>query len=217
MNNVIETLNNLLTGFGRTKLPLPDLTVYPWYPTACIIAIAILGLIYCFFGFKAIRFIATIIGFMIGACVGAIVVQTAGLTSPLDIVVPVGAAIVFGILGFFLLRIGVFFAVLLSAFSVTVSLLTEYTKLDETVVAIVGIVLAVILAVLSVVYLRPMVIISTALTGGLMFSNELYENLVHIRWDAQIETLVRLGTGLLLALIGIIYQFRTTRHMKEEE
>ena len=217
MNNVIETLTNLLTGFGRTDLPLPDLTGFAWFPTASVIAIAILGLVYCFFGYKASRFIATIIGILIGLYVGFVVVQTAQLAEPLDLVVPIAAGVVFGILGFFLLRIGIFFSVLLAVFGIVISLMTEYTKLDETVVTIVAIVLAVIFAVLSVVYLRPMVIISTALSGGRIFSNELFENLVHIRWDAQIETMVRLGVGLLLALIGIIYQFRTTRHMKDEE
>lgn len=216
MNNVIETLTNLLTSWGSRDIPLPDLSAYPWFPTALLIVTALFGLIYCFFGFKLMRFLSTLVGFLIGITVGQIVQQNAQFAPPLDLIVPIAAGVLFAILGFFLFRIGIFFVVLLGVFSIVMSLLTEYTKLDATVVAIVAIVIAVILSVLSVVYLRPMVIISTALSGGMTFANELFENVVHIRWDAQIETIVRLGVGLLLALIGMIYQFRTTRHMKED-
>jgi hypothetical protein len=216
MNNLIETLNSLLAAWGKPDIPLPDFSGITWLPTAGIIFSVILGFIYCFLGYKAMRFVTTLVGFALGLSIGYVVAQVAHLTSPLDIIVPIAGGIVFALLGFFLYRIGIFFAVFLAVFGITVSLLKEYTRLDETVVLIVALVVGVILAILSVVYLRPLVIVSTAISGGMILANEIYENLVHVRWSADLETMIRLGTGLLLALIGMIYQFRTTRGEEEE-
>ena len=68
-----------------------------------------------------------------------------------------------------------------------------------------------VFAILAVIFVKPVVIIMTALMGGLLFADQIFEYLVQVRWDPQLETLIRLGTGAGLGLIGIIFQFVTTR------
>ena len=62
MNNLIETLNSLLAAWGKPDIPLPDFSGITWLPTAGIIFSVILGFIYCFLGYKAMRFVTTLVG-----------------------------------------------------------------------------------------------------------------------------------------------------------
>jgi hypothetical protein len=83
------------------------------------------------------------------------------------------------------------------------------------VILIVALVVGIIFAILAAVYLRTMIIVATALSGGFILANELFENLIRIQWSPTVETIVRLSTGLGLAVIGMVYQFHTAP--KEEE
>ena len=213
MNNVTEMMNSTLQDLGVNAGSLPH---YSWMPIAAIIISIVFGIIYCFLGYKAMRVLATLAGIGIGYIIGSAIVQAAHITTPVDLVIIIGASVIFGLLGFFLYRIGVFLVVLLGGFGISSALLAKYTKLDETVVLIIALVIGVILGILSVVYLRPIVIISTALSGGLTVSNELFENLIKVRWSPEAETLVRLGCGLIIGIIGMLYQFKTTRPKNDD-
>lgn len=208
MTNISELINGLLKDLGVQTAQLPE---FSWLPTVAVIVVALLGIIYCFFGYKAVRLLATIIGMGVGLLLGFAIVGAAKLQTPFNIIVPIAIGVIFAFFGYFLYRVGVFLVVLLEMLCIAAALLMEYTKLDETVVLIAALVIAVIFSVLSVVYLRPLVIISTAISGAMMFSNEIFENLIKVRWSSQVEMLVRLCVGAVLAIIGIIYQFRTTR------
>lgn len=218
MTNVFETLDLLLKRYGIGQIPQIQAEGAPaWLAPAVICIAVVLGFIYCFLGYKSMRFMTTLLGVVLGLGLGTVIADQVKLQSPIDIVVIAGAAAVFGILGFFLYRIFMFLSVFIAAFSITMSLITEYTKLDQLVIFIVALVVGVIFAILAAVYLRPMIIVSTALSGGLILANELFENLIHIRWSSSLETIIRLSTGIILAIIGMIYQFRTTPKEEDEE
>ena len=178
---------------------------------AIIIGAAVLGLVYCFFGYRSIRLITAIVGFMIGLVAGIIVAVNLELTQPLDIVVPLAIGVVLALLNFFLYKLGMFVAVFFVTMSVTTSLLLAYVSLEENVSLIIGLAAGLVFAILAVIFVKPVVIIMTALMGGLLFADQIFEYLVQVRWDPQLETLIRLGTGAGLGLIGIIFQFVTTR------
>jgi hypothetical protein len=210
MENIMETIQSLLLRFGIDNVPTAGTVLTQERTIFAIIIAVLIGVIYCFFGYKSMRFITTVMGLLFGLAVGAVVATLAKLASPIDILVVVGAGLLFALLGFFLYRIFMFLSVFLVVFLVTMSMVAEYSNLDDLVIAIVALVVGIILAILAAVYLRPMIIVSTAFSGGMMLSNELFENLIHIRWDPTIESVVRISVGLILAVIGIIYQFRTT-------
>ncbi len=210
MENIMETLESLFLRFGFDNAPTAGTVLTQERALAVIIIAVLTGVLYCFFGYKAMRFITTIMGLLFGLAVGAVVASLAKLARPVDILVIVGAGLLFALLGFFLYRIFMFLSVFFVVFLITMTMVAEYSNLDDLVIAIVALVVGVILAILAAVYLRPMIIVSTAISGGMVLSNELFENLIHIRWDPTIESIVRISVGLVLAVIGIIYQFRTT-------
>jgi hypothetical protein len=177
----------------------------------------VLGIVYCFFGYKAMRFIAALVGFAAGVLVGDGIARAAEFKYPMDLVMVIAGGVLLAVLGFFLFRVFMFIAVFLSVFSITMSLIVEYTKLDSMVILIVALVVGVIFAILAAVYLRTMIIVATALSGGFILSNELFENLIRIQWSPSVEAIVRLSVGLLLAVIGMIYQFHTTPKEEDED
>ena len=205
MTNLLNQINNWVVS------PAVDNPVVRYVG---IVLMTLLGIIYCLYGLKLVRVISTMIGAGIGCLVGYEVATLTNLQFPVNAAVIAVCAIIFGLLGFFLRRLGIFLAVFCGVFSVVLSLLTEYTTFDKVIVAIISLVSGLVFSILSIVYGRPLVIISTALIGGMMFSNEVCEHLVQIRWDPQIEMYVRLGAGAVLALIGIIFQFLKSRGKK---
>ncbi len=205
MTNILNQLNNWVTS------PAADSPIVRYVG---IVLLTLFGIIYCLYGFKLVRVISTMIGAGIGCLVGYEIASFTKLEFPVNAIVIAVAAIIFGLLGFFLLKLGIFLSVFVGMFSVVLSLLTEYMNFDKVVVAIIALVAGLVFAILSVVYHRPLIIISTAVIGGMMFANEVFEHLVQIRWDNQIEMYARLGTGAFLALVGIIFQFLKTRNKK---
>ena len=204
MNEILNEINSYLNVDLLTK----DSTVL-----ATVIVTAVIAIIYCFFGYKCIRFIAAVIGLIAGAAAGRIIVQNMNLTHPVSTAVIIGAAVVCALLGALLYRFGIFLIVFLGIWGIAYTVITDYTSLDKVFAVIISLAIGVVFAILAAIYARPVVIVMTALEGGLIFSDLLFDYLVHIRWSTQMESLVRLATGLLLAVIGIIYQFASTRDM----
>ena len=163
------------------------------------------------------RVIAALVGFAAGVLIGDGIARAAEFKFPLDLVMVIAGGVLLAVLGFFLFRVFMFIAVFLSVFSITMSLIVEYTKLDSMVILIVALVVGVIFAILAAVYLRTMIIVATALSGGFILANELFENLIRIQWSSSVETIVRLSTGLGLAAVGMIYQFHTAPKEEDED
>lgn len=215
MNNIFESLDLLLNRYGFSDRVISTSGLPGWVlPVSIAVAVA-LGIIYCFFGYRAMRVIAALVGFAAGVLIGDGIARAAEFQFPLDLVMVIVGGVLLAVLGFFLFRVFMFVAVFLSVFSITMSLIVEYTKLDSMVILIVALVVGIIFAILAAVYLRTMIIVATALSGGFILANELFENLIRIQWSSTVETIVRLSTGLGLAVIGMVYQFHTAP--KEEE
>ena len=217
MNNIFESLDLLLNRYGFADRAISTSGLPGWVlPVSIAVAVA-LGSIYCFFGYRAMRVIAALVGFAAGVLIGDGIARAAEFKFPLDLVMVIAGGVLLAVLGFFLFRVFMFIAVFLSVFSITMSLIVEYTKLDSMVILIVALVVGVIFAILAAVYLRTMIIVATALSGGFILANELFENLIRIQWSSSVETIVRLSTGLGLAAVGMIYQFHTAPKEEDED
>jgi cation transport ATPase len=59
----------------------------------------------------------------------------------------------------------------------------------------------------------PVVIVLSAFMGAQTISSTIFTYLVHIRWSRSLELLVVLAVFVLFAVIGMVYQFASTRHM----
>ena len=152
--------------------------------TVVVILTALFGLLYCFAGYRSVKAITTAVGFFIGLLVGYVLTGEFQFSSPLPVIMPILVGVVFAVLNFFLFRLSVF---------------------------VIALAAGLIFAILAVIFLKPVIIVTTGLMGGLLFADQIFSYLIQVRWNAQTETLVRLGTGLILGVIGIICQFVSTR------
>lgn len=182
-------------------------TVPQEYQIAIIIAAAIFAIVYCFYGYSLMKVLNAIAGFAVGMLVGYIVAVVLELDSTLMLVVPLVAGLVVGLLMFFLFKIGIFITVLLTGFGLIAGLLQQYTSLTQNVTLLIALGGGIVMAVLCVIFLRPIAIIITSLTGGLSFASILFTHLIQVKWSSLLALAAPFAAGLLLGIIGMICQF----------
>ena len=181
---------------------------------ATVIISLIFAIVFCFFGYRAVRGIAAVFGFLIGAIVGMVVVREMSLQQPIDLIVILGAAFLLALLGFFLLRAGVFLIILLGVSGAVLPILQKYTSFEAMITAIISLVIGLVIAILAVIYLKPVVIVATAIIGAVSISQLVFTYLIHIRWSKSMEALVSFLVLVVFAAVGMIYQFASTSDLE---
>ena len=157
----------------------------------------VVGLLICFFGVKILKVIAAIFGLFIGAAVGAVIGTAVKADSMTMAIIVLIAAVVGAVLLVFLRRLSAFVVVFAYALSACVMLLAP----QSTVMWLVCVIIPTILAILAAVFVDPMVIILTGLSGGLSVGTSVAGLLgLGNQW-------IGYGIGLVIALIGIFVQF----------
>ena len=165
--------------------------------TALIVAAAI-GILVCLFGLKLVKILTAAAGAVIGAGIGVSVAVGLGLTKITFLAVVIAGAVILGAMAFFLYKFGVFLMVLAYVFGVCAMLL----KPDSLIPLIISIAVAVVFAVLAVIFIEPLVIIVTGLSGGVS-AGVAAAALAGLTANAWIG----FGIGIVMAVIGISVQF----------
>ncbi len=177
------------------------------------VAVLILALVFAFFGYKAMRVFSTLVGLFIGAVAGYGIASALKLPFVWTLVIPAVLAVGLAVLAWFFYKGGIFVLILFAAAFVAFTFVHEYAGIDRVVIewVIAGIIGAVF-AVLTMIVYRPLLIISSALTGGYVFSTLLFSK-VHIP-DAKTNMICVLTVGGVLFLAGMLFQFLTTKKKK---
>lgn len=176
--------------------------------------LAVFFLLQCLFGYKLMRLWISVVGFLIGFALGA---GISGLLIPkedyaLFLVVVIGLAVGVpaALIANKLYRVGVFFMILCPVFLAVSGLFDGGEKWLGWVGILLGVGIGILAGLLSLRFMRAWIILSTALSGGLC-SAQLFLELFRV--DAVPAVL---GLGLLLALVGLVVQFKTTVPKKAE-
>ncbi|MDO4269368.1 MAG: WG repeat-containing protein [Eubacteriales bacterium] len=166
---------------------------------------ALLGLLYCFFGFKLMRLWFAVCGFFAGAAIGFFAMSFAFHAESAG--PHILAALAGGVLGAILLYrvylLGVFLLNGLLSFLVFVLLLGY-----ETAPLVIAGVCAVICGVLAVKFVRVWTILSTGVSGGLAAGCALAALL------GVSSPGLALLLGAVIAVLGILFQWKTTGKAK---
>lgn len=163
-----------------------------------LIAMIVVGLLLCLFGLKLVKVMATITGFVIGAAAGLVVCSVAELTGTTAAIVVFACALIVALLSFFLYRVGVFFWI----FNMSMGASFMFIDPEVLIQIVIALAVSIILAVLSVIYIEPIVIITTALVGGVEAGTAVAQlmNLESNPW-------IGYGIGFAIAVVGMIVQF----------
>ncbi len=199
---VIQNIYQTITGAMNANL------------TSSAVSIALALLLYigwAMYGYKAMRVFSSLFGFGFGIVGGFFIVNVAKLQGYWVILVPVIGAVLFTTLGFFLFKAGLFGMELALTVSVVYPILVRVLTLDTLILGAIAVLIGLVISILSMVIYRPAIILVSAVTGGMGFSSVLFTRLVDIRWNEQSSMMAVVIVAVVIAVFGMVYQFRSTK------
>lgn len=182
--------------------------------TILAIASMVFAALNIFLGYRLKRLWSTLIGVGVGFFFGLILGVAIWETMTAGIIAGVILAVIFGAIAFFIYKAGIFLLCGVSAMSLfypSVSSLLE----NHTLAVILSVAIGIIIGVLSIIFMRPIIIFSTAIGGSFSFAQSLFAlfpaatlggaKIFGLSWPIWL-------VGSLFAVIGIVVQFVTTKN-----
>lgn len=208
--NVLEDFGNNIIGGADG----PTAVFVAFKPsTGMLIAAAVLGLLFCFFGLKLSRVLIVINGALLGLSLGIGIAGAFHTEGTVFLIIILACALAAAFLSFALYKFGVFCMVFTGTLGFALTLLSGGLSsgnlsfalnggIKEMAIGIAALVAALVLAVLSVKFAEPMLIIVTALAGGMAAGPQLLSLA-----GLGDKILLGYGAGALLAVLGMVLQF----------
>ena len=167
----------------------------------------IFSAICCFYGYRLLRIITSISGFVIGSYLGAtIIAPLINVSGPLTYLVPVICGTVLASLAWKIYNVGL----CLLAFFLTYSAAQLLIPLTDVPKMIVCAFLGVVAAVAVLFFLRPGLIIFTSVFGGFRLAVILPAAAAYFKFTLPSPVLRVVPLSVLLAAAGILVQFFIT-------
>ena len=204
INEIITQMNAVVQ--NGIEIPFPALVIS-----------AVIGLIVCLFGLKLVRFLNAICGLAVGAVLGILAAYLIQTDLKIGLAIVAAAALILTIMSAVFKKFGAF----LLCLSVALEVVGMFQMQNFTVLAVTG-VAGIIIAVLTMIWFEPLVIIVTSLSGGMGLGNAVAQ-MVGIK-----NPYITLGICAAGIAIGLIVQFmmksreigrreaRHSRQVKEE-
>lgn len=204
-----DSLSNFINN-GLVGLVTEADTTYKMVGSVIALIFALIG---CFFGYKLSRLFMSITGFIAGAILGQMVasqfLHVEGFASVLCIIL--GGAII-AALAFWIYRIGIFILCFTLAFSAAGTLFS----FEGDIQFFVNIIAGLIVGVLAVKYMRPVIILTSAIVCGSSAAGLLPGVMEYM----GITTLSSMNSSatltLALCVLGIAVQFLTTKNPEKK-
>lgn len=197
MDEVLNVSNIMDGASGNAKMILEEFG-QGQQAAGVLITAAIVGVLLCLFGFKLIRVLTALTGFFLGAAVGTIICGVAQLTGMTVVIVIFACAVVLALLSFFLYRVGIFFFVL----QMVVGAAFSFIDPASTVQLLIALGAGIVAAVLAVIFIEPVVIILTSISGGIWAGTAITQ-----LTGLDGNPVIGLGISIILAVVGMIVQF----------
>lgn len=187
-NPAISTLEAVMTGAGQVLLAFS----------------VVFALLNCFFGYKLIKVWAAIAGFLLGWVIGFFAalyfLENVGACALIGVV----AGVLCGLAAFFVYRVGVFLFCFFQGLSLCLALIPSWPG------AVVGLIVGIALGVLAMKFLREVLILSSAVGGGMNASTGLFSLFGYLG-----NPLLMWVVGIALAAAGAFVQWKTTGEKKD--
>ncbi len=192
------------------------------------IALGVLALILCFFGYRLLRLFLLIIGF-IGGCYGGFILYPhvvswiSGIPEFVELIVAGIFGIAAAILIHFLFRVAIVAGVGYGVFLLSASYFADVSN-----ALLYRIVVAIVVAIVAALLIKVAFVFATALGGGVIavaqlgsgvsaLQTVLYENEAVFSYLEPLgipSLTVGVAIGLLIGLLGILFQFANTRRRR---
>ena len=177
-------------------------------PVICLV----MALLQCFFGYKLVRFWISLFGFLIGFLLGFFIsAHFMGEMGLVQVLIGAGAGVIFGLLAYKIYLAGVFVFCFVLAFAAMACIPWPADDLWNVLSVIICIAVGVLAGVLAVRFSRPLLILITGICGAWNAMNAAMTIWPQLPLQDQN---IRLIITALVALVGVLVQFLTTRNSR---
>lgn len=173
------------------------------YHSFGVMGLLVLGfaLLNCFLGYRLRKFWMALLGFLIGAFAGFAIASVFTNTGWILLAATLGSGIVLAFLAFRLYLFGVFLYTVFVGYGFVVGLIGH----DRWWSLMLCVAAALVIGILAVKFVRPVIILTTAVSGGFTAVNQI------LGWLSVTDIRFLYGLALALSLVGILVQFRGKR------
>lgn len=175
--------------------------------TGVLIAVLVLGALNCFLGYKLMKFWVTLLGAVVGAAAGYQIVEQMGYNQLVAVIAAVLAGAFLAFLAFHIYLAGVF----LLCGCVGLLLSSYLIRPTSSGIFFVCLIIGVAVGILAVKFVKPMVILSTSLQGGLYMGGAIAGLTGLAKGDFPVYI------GLACGIFGVLAQFLLTARRKGGE
>lgn len=175
---------------------------------------AAVGVLFCFFGLKMVRFWAALFGLVCGVLGGSYLAAYFGLSGYVPLIIGGIAGIILAVLGARFYLGGVFLVEWILGFLVSAYFLQPNDWISALVCAGIGLVIALI----ALKFTEPVTMLITAIAGGFLGGQAVY-----IMIPLKNNMVVHIAVIAVLVILGVIIQFlleskrRKRQHLKRAE
>lgn len=158
----------------------------------------IFALLNCFLGYRLMKLWIAVIGFCIGLLAGVGLASIFTENSWILLAAAVVGGILIALIAFKVYLVGVFLYGAIVAYGLIVGLIGQ----DKWWSLAVCVIFALLVGILAVNYVRPSIIITTAISGGFTAAKEV------LSWLSVADVRITYALAIVLAALGIFIQFR---------
>ena len=201
---LLDPSSGQLTSLSQLTGQVNDL----WLTAGTILSLVV-SLICCFYGFRLSRLIMSLSGFLIGSWLGhALIAPLAGLKPPLSVLIGLVCGAILASAAWKIYKLGLCLLAFILAWSAA-QILIPFGDIPKVVLCVFAGICA---AILVLSFLRPGIILLTAIFGGIHASAGLLSlsNSLNLKIPEVFSGILPLSTGFVAA--GILVQFIMTRH-----
>ncbi|MDD3219983.1 MAG: DUF4203 domain-containing protein [Lachnospiraceae bacterium] len=168
------------------------------------IVVIVMGLLNCFFGYRLMRFWVGIMGFVAGYLICFLILSQFSLNTWVVSLVPLIPGILLIFIAYQIYEVGIFILCATLTFCYSYGLVDRFPK-AKVYIIIGGVILAVILGLLAVKFMKPAIIFTTALSGA---GNIIAQLMKWIDYDNHVVILI---AAIVLGILGMVVQAITTK------
>lgn len=214
ISNIIQQISveGLQTAFINAAQPFFDrfgISLADNMSLIMLIFAAVLGILHCLLGYKLLRLWIALFGFFVGFRFTWLGLERLRVNPSTGLVIALIAGVAMCLAAALAFKIGIFlFSATVGGF-VALYIMTEFVRYfddQRTVMYIFVIAIGLAVGGIAVHFMRPILIVVTAIAGGIVAGTSLA---VIVKMTEHINLFM--AGGLLIALLGILFQFATTK------
>jgi len=172
----------------------------------------VLALAMCFLGFKLLKIFVALSGLGIGAILGILIGGKISESAVVTLILVIVFAVGFFLIAFLIYKAGIFLMTAFSVFTLLMLILPRFElPLDPRLIALLA---AAVIGIISVIAVRPLTIIVTALAGGFMAAAEI---LALLKETIALPAVIGVILALVLTVVGALVQFKTTKNKSRKK